>query len=111
VTYSGTSHQWLVRGARANRTLPTIWVHMCRVAQVAPHSASGSGGQGVCSSAIAIGVELPIALLRYRLGITEGSCQAPAFTARNSFCFFCCFSLWRLQHLPRDSRLRIRSFS
>ena len=44
VTYSGTCHQWLSGGARASRTLPTIWTHMCRVESVGSQSRQGSSG-------------------------------------------------------------------
>src|SRR6476620_7483699 len=46
VTYSGTCHQWLSGGARASRTLPTIWSHMCRVEIVGSQSRHGSSGHG-----------------------------------------------------------------
>src|SRR3982750_4693178 len=45
VRWSVTFHQWLMRGVSASRTLPTTCVHMCSVAYVSAHSASGSGGQ------------------------------------------------------------------
>src|SRR6266849_1179801 len=44
-TYNGTFHQWLARGVSANRTLPTICIHICSVARVSFHSASGNDGQ------------------------------------------------------------------
>src|SRR6516162_6796613 len=45
LTYNGTFHQWLVRGVSASRTLPTIWVHMCSVAQLSFHDSSRNSGQ------------------------------------------------------------------
>src|ERR1039457_6887537 len=45
LTYSGTSHQWFAYAERASRTLPTIWVHMCSVAQVSFQSSRCSSGQ------------------------------------------------------------------
>src|ERR1035438_6255730 len=45
VTYKGTFHQWFTIGVRARRILPTIWVHMCRVAQVSFHESGGNAGQ------------------------------------------------------------------
>src|SRR6516164_11419075 len=50
LTWSGTCHQWFMYGLNANRTLPTIWVHMCSVARVGSQASSGSAGQrGSCS--------------------------------------------------------------
>src|SRR5713226_2619330 len=45
LTYSGTFHQWLLRGVSASRTLPTICVHICNVAQVSFHTTHGKAGQ------------------------------------------------------------------
>ncbi|GLW66669.1 hypothetical protein Arub01_49130 [Actinomadura rubrobrunea] len=39
-----TCHQWLTSGACANRILPTIWVHMCRVSRVSAQSATRNRG-------------------------------------------------------------------
>ena len=50
VTYNGTCHQWLSGGARAMRTLPTIWTHMCSVDIVGSHARQGSSGQASRSS-------------------------------------------------------------
>src|SRR6266481_6147101 len=45
LTYSGTSHQWFIRGLSASRTFPTICDHMWRVAYVSCQAARGSSGQ------------------------------------------------------------------
>src|SRR2546425_12232640 len=45
LTYSGTFHQWLLRGVSARRTLPTICVHLFSVVQVSFQEASGKAGQ------------------------------------------------------------------
>src|SRR4051794_8171350 len=51
LTYSVTCHQWLIIGACARRTLPTIWLHMCRVSLVSAQSATRSCGHAsrVCA--------------------------------------------------------------
>src|SRR6266481_9705185 len=38
VTYSVTCQEWLIQGLCVSRILPTICVHMCRVAQVSLHA-------------------------------------------------------------------------
>src|SRR5262245_53720833 len=43
-TYRVMFHQWLTRGARARRTLPTTWVQRCTVSRVSSHSDNGSAG-------------------------------------------------------------------
>ena len=47
VTCSAMPHQWLIGGASASATLPTICVHRCSVAYVSFHASYGSAGQGV----------------------------------------------------------------
>src|SRR5258708_7110316 len=50
LTYSATFHQCACIGLRASRTLPTIWVHMCRVEAVGCHADQSSSGQGFDSA-------------------------------------------------------------
>src|SRR5687767_14349872 len=44
VTYSVTCQEWLTQWLCASRIFPTTCVHMCRVAQVSLHAASGNSG-------------------------------------------------------------------
>src|SRR5437667_5034247 len=63
LTYSGTFHQWLLRGVSASRTLPTICVHLCNVAQVSFQEASGKAGQQSGKSETAVRCESIITLV------------------------------------------------
>src|SRR6266436_1960596 len=44
VTYSVTCQEWLIQGLCVRRILPTICVHMCKVAQVSLHASRGRLG-------------------------------------------------------------------
>src|SRR5437667_5413375 len=63
LTYSATFHQWLLRGVSASRTLPTICVHLCNVAQVSFQEASGKAGQQSGKSETAVRRESIITLV------------------------------------------------
>src|SRR5437660_12198757 len=54
VTYSGTCQLWLTQGVRDNLTLPTIWVHRCRVAAVSRQLKYGRSGHTAGSARIAL---------------------------------------------------------
>src|SRR5437660_9736429 len=54
VTYSGTCQLWLTQGVRDNLTLPTIWVHRCRVAAVSRQLKYGRSGHTAGSARISL---------------------------------------------------------
>src|SRR3954454_18903617 len=45
LTYKVTCHQWLIIGACARRTLPTICIQRCSVSRVAVQSSTRNAGQ------------------------------------------------------------------
>src|SRR2546425_8467427 len=63
LTYSGTFHQWLLRGVSARRTLPTICAHLFSVVQVSFQEASGKAGQQSGKSETAVRRESIITLV------------------------------------------------
>src|SRR5439155_16723737 len=54
VTYSGTCQLWLTQGVRDNLTLPTIWVHRCKVAAVSRQLKYGRSGHTAGSAPISV---------------------------------------------------------
>src|SRR5258707_10542717 len=79
-TYRGTFHQWLSKGVSASLTLPTICIHMCRVALVSSQLASGRAGQqsGESETAVVLGCGIAASpVLQYSRGKRRTSCRAP----------------------------------
>src|SRR2546427_10864414 len=54
VTYSGTCQLWLTQGVRDNLTLPTIWVHRCKVAAVSRQLKYGRSGPTAGSAPLSV---------------------------------------------------------
>src|SRR3546814_8268364 len=76
VTWSVELQEWFSQGDSASRILPTIWTHMCTVANVsAQASGGGSSGHGVLASFI--GLFLPST-------VWSSACRASALRAGGS---------------------------
>ena len=52
LAYNVAFHQWFNLGLSISRTLPAIWVHMCSVAYVSRHAATGNAGQDSSMSSV-----------------------------------------------------------
>src|SRR6266436_9689988 len=67
VTYSVTCQEWLIQGLCVRRILPTICVHMCKVAQVSLHASRGRLGHVSASDRLDIGKCSFCAVLRLNI--------------------------------------------
>src|SRR2546423_9330597 len=70
VTYSVTCHEWLVHGVWVRRTLPTICMNMCRVAQVSLQASSGRSGHAAEELETVIGS--PVGARKNTRSVREG---------------------------------------